>query len=77
MALRTRLDETREILAKKEVAIDKLGKSRRIVEILLAAGGAAAEVRKVLFPIQLMIKSCMSLAQPNSEGMCICPGEAI
>lgn len=42
--LRAGFNEAKEIVGKKEVAMDKLGRSRRIVEILLAAGGAAAEV---------------------------------
>ena len=50
---RVRFSEAKIIANDEKVLLDKLGKTRGFVEFMMKAGGVAAEVRKILFPLSV------------------------
>ena len=51
--LRARFAKAKVVANDEQVLLDKLGKTRGFVEFMMKAGGAAAEVRKILFPLSV------------------------
>lgn len=58
--LTSNFESAKELLTQRKVPIDRLGKARKIVELLLRTGGAVAEVCLNLSVLSWCVTDCFS-----------------